>query len=502
MNSLRSLTLFDFYETNAKTRGTNTAIHFQGMDISFNELHDQTRRLAGGLSQLGLSSGSRIAVLSSNHPAFFLLFGAAAALNLTLVLVNRRLSENEISGIIEDTTPEVIVSDAAISDTAINLTRTFDFVNHCFVIDTNDETLSIARLMSGEKIDAPNECRMDDPYLIIHTAAVQGRPRGAVLSHENVVLASLQAAQAFGITESWAHLNILPLFHIMGVNLGLGSFMTGAKNVILDKFDPLKTLDLIQNQHINIIGSFPPILNNLMETAEDGRHDLSSLKIAAGLEQPDTVRKWESMTSSRFWTMYGQTETSGLVTFSEYFARQGSAGKISLLANIGIVDDLDHPLPPGQTGEIVVKGPLVFRGYWKADALNAHTFRDGWHHTGDLGMIDTDGFLFFKGRKAEKELIKPGGENVFPAEVEKVICQHPAIQETCVFGVPDPKFGEGIKAVCVLKPGQSLTDRELIAFTATKIAGYKKPRYVEFVDKLPKTQSGMPDRVAIKQQYT
>jgi len=152
----------------------------------------------------------------------------------------------------------------------------------------------------------------------------------------------------------------------------------------------------------------------------------------------------------------------------------------------------------GETGEIVVRGPLVFQGYWQADDLNEYTFRENWHHTGDLGMIDSDGFLFFKGRKAEKELIKPGGENVFPAEVEKVILEHSAVREVCVFGVPDPKFGEGIKAVCALYEGQKLTKQELIDFTGTKIAGFKKPRYVEFIKELPKTKDGSIDRKKVK----
>lgn len=497
MTDLRSLTLFDIFEKNAAALGSCTAIHDRNRDIDYSELFRQTRRMANGLGALGLHPGDRIAVLCANHPVFFHLFGAASALNLVLVLINRRLSHEEISGIIEDTTPQVIIADTGMAVTAEHMVDRYDFLERSFVVDS--EAFSrIYRDGPDGALPAPDTTA---PYIIIHTAAVQGKPRGAVLSQENVILAALQTAHAFGMDSAWAHLNILPLFHIMGVNLSLGCLIVGGRNVLLEKFDPKLTLDLIENQRINIIGSFPPILNTLMETAGNGRFDLSSLKIAAGIEQPEMVEKWESMTASKFWTMYGQTETSGLITFSEYFAKPGSAGKISLLANIKIVDDADRELACGETGEIVVRGPLVFQGYWNEDALNAHTFREGWHHTGDLGMIDDDGFLFFRGRKAEKELIKSGGENVFPAEVEKVILQHPAINDVCVFGVPDPKFGEGIKAVCSLKAGQSLTPEALIAFTAGKIAGYKKPRYVEFIGRMPKTDDGSTDREAVKQQY-
>jgi len=152
-------------------------------------------------------------------------------------------------------------------------------------------------------------------------------------------------------------------------------------------------------------------------------------------------------------------------------------------------------------GEITVKGPMVFKGYWNLTADTDHTFRDGWHHTGDLGMFDDQGFLWYKGRKAEKELIKPGGENVYPAEVEKVILLHPAVEETVVFGVPDPKWKEGIKAVCRLAAGKTLAPDELIRFVGERIARYKKPRYVEFVAELPHQEDGAVDREKVKALY-
>ncbi|MBW2357040.1 MAG: AMP-binding protein, partial [Deltaproteobacteria bacterium] len=165
------------------------------------------------------------------------------------------------------------------------------------------------------------------------------------------------------------------------------------------------------------------------------------------------------------------------------------------------VDENDRPVSTGQVGEIVMCGPMVFKGYWNLPEDNAYTFRDGWHHTGDLGRFDADGFLWYAGRKADKELIKPGGENVYPAEVEKAILAHPAVVETVVFGVPDPKWKEGIKAVCVLAPGESLSAGELIDFVGGKIARYKKPQYVEFVQDLPRDKNGRPDRQRIKEVY-
>jgi long-chain acyl-CoA synthetase len=171
------------------------------------------------------------------------------------------------------------------------------------------------------------------------------------------------------------------------------------------------------------------------------------------------------------------------------------------LSQVKLVDDYDQPVPLGQVGEIVMKGPMIFKGYWNLPEDTDNTFRGGWHHTGDQGRFDEDGFLWYAGRRPEKELIKPGGENVYPAEVEKVILEHPAVEKTVVFGVPDPKWKEAIKAVCQLKAGQSLEAQELIDFVGERIARFKKPQYVEFVTDLPVGEDGFPDRAKVKERY-
>jgi long-chain acyl-CoA synthetase len=191
----------------------------------------------------------------------------------------------------------------------------------------------------------------------------------------------------------------------------------------------------------------------------------------------------------------------GLTSLCPNVERPGSAGKPGPLVDLKIVDDVDREVPPGQVGEIVVRGPLVFQGYWKEEELTKYTFREGWHHTGDRGRLDEDGYLWFAGRKAEKELIKPGGENVYPVEVEKVILEHPGVHEVSVIGVLDPKFWEGIKAVCVLKGKVKVTEQELIDFVGGRIARYKKPGYVTFVDSLPKKEDGSIDRDKVKALY-
>jgi len=238
-----------------------------------------------------------------------------------------------------------------------------------------------------------------------------------------------------------------------------------------------------------------------LEAAEKSGQDISSLQHVIGLESPDVIEKFQETVGGTFYCMYGQTETSAIATYGRYSDKPGSAGRTIPLADVRLVDDDDHPVPTGEVGEIAVKGPMVFNEYINLPEDTAHAIRGGWHHTGDLGRFDEEGYLWYEGRKAEKELIKPGGENVYPAEVEKVILEHPAVENTVVFGVPDPKWKEGIKAVCQLKSGETLDARELIKFVGSRIASFKKPQYIDFVSDLPRMDDDSPDRARVKELY-
>jgi long-chain acyl-CoA synthetase len=220
-----------------------------------------------------------------------------------------------------------------------------------------------------------------------------------------------------------------------------------------------------------------------------------------GLDTPETIEAYQKRTGGTFYSLFGQTETSCVVTMGPYSDRPGSAGRPVPFAYVQLLDDNDAVVPQGEVGEIAVKGPLVFQGYWNLPEDTEATFRNGWHHTGDLGRLDEDGYLWYSGRKPEKELIKPGGENVYPVEVEKVILLHPAVEKTVVIGVPDPKWKEAIKAVCQIKSGQNLTSEALIQFVGEQIARFKKPQYVEFVTEMPLTAAGEIDRQKVKELY-
>jgi acyl-CoA synthetase (AMP-forming)/AMP-acid ligase II len=498
--SLRSFTLYDIFQRNARIYPGKTAVvTADGERIAFKALLEDVDRLAAGLAGKGFVKDDRIAVLALNHHGFFHLFGAAAALGLVVVPVNWRLSTEEIRYILEDAAPKMLVTDADQFGRARELAGP-DIAPTLSIVRFDRAEGDVPRLsdlMAPELLPAA-PIRGDDPFCIIYTAAVEGKPRGATLSHNNIAVGNTQIAATFWMGPDDAYLNMLPLFHITGLNLALSTFHVGGKNVVVEKFDEKLTLRLTQTERITLLGSFPPILSRLVSEITVGDYDVSSLRHVLGLDGPDNIKPFEEKTDARFWILYGQTETTGLATLSPAMEKPGTAGKQCLLTRIRIVDEADNEVGVDENGEILVRGPLVFNGYWRQDELNARTFRNGWHHTGDMGRIDEEGYLVFAGRKPEKELIKPGGENVYPAEVEGVILQHPSVAEVSVIGVPDPKFGEGIKAVCVLKPGESLTADDLKTFVADRIARYKKPGYVDFVDGLPKTAAGIIDREKVK----
>jgi long-chain acyl-CoA synthetase len=501
---LYDFTFYDLVNRNMSSFGNREA-WFEvddGRSLSFRDYKYKVDCLASGLQKEGLKKGDRIGVVGKNSLEFFMIYGAAAAVGAIVVPINWRLSSEEVAFNLNDCEPVVIFADKEFQGNIKDKKNKVKSARKLFNLALNegefDDFENLTKHGAGFN---PVEVSSDDGFVIIHTAAVEGRPRGGLLSHGNVMLADMHFMGLCGLNSKDVHLNLLPLFHVGGLFTAMASFHAGAVNINLSKFDAAQAVNLINDKHVSFMMVFSPILASILDEHEKSGLDLGSLKAVTGLESPETIERYQRITGGTFYCMYGQTETSCLATFSPYNEKPGSAGRTLPLAEVRLVDDYGDEVPAGQQGEIVMKGPMVFKGYWNLPKDSAHTFRDGWHHTGDMGRFDEDGFLFYTGRKPEKELIKPGGENVYPAEVEKVILEHPAVEKTVVFGVPDPKWKEGIKAVCVLRQGEELGEQDLIDFVGERIARYKKPQYVEFVSDFPADKDGSPDRAKIKEMY-
>jgi long-chain acyl-CoA synthetase len=501
---LYDFTFYDLIDRNAVCFSDRSAWHEvdTGRTLTFFQIKAMTDRLAFSLQSIGIKKGDRIGIVGKNSLEYFLLYGAASALGAILLPINWRLSAEEIKYNLNDCDPKVLFVDTEFQNLVKGLKSDLISVKSYVTFkDGGGIFLGFDDLMNNTGKFEAKDVSNNDGFVIIHTAAVEGNPRGALLSHGNLLCAGLHLNYCFHLTEKDVHLNFLPLFHVGGLFMVISSFLAGALSVNMSKFDAEKAVELIETKKVTIFFDFSPILASILEQQEKTGQNIKSLRAVMGLDSPETIEKYQQVTGGTFYSIYGQTETTGLATMGRYNDRPGSAGKMVSLGNVRLVDDYDRPVPKGAVGEISMKGPLVFKGYWNLSEENAYTFREGWHHTGDLGRFDEDGFLWYAGRKAEKELIKPGGENVYPAEVEKVILQHPAVDKVVVFGVPDPKWKEGIKAVCRLKSNKKLEPRELIQFVGERIARYKKPQYVEFISDFPSLEDGTPDRVKIKELY-
>jgi len=501
---LYDFTFYDLISRNANAFGSKEAWQEvdDGRTLTFAQYKEKVDCLACGLQRLGIEKGDRIGAVGKNSLEFFLLYGAAAGLGAVMLPINWRLSADEVGYNLNDCQPKVVFADKEFQGSVKAVRDKLPTVKAYYNLGpAGGEFSGFETLLDQGKEWVPAEVSTDDGFVIIHTAAVAGRPRGALLSHGNVLCANMHIDYLCGLCPQDVHLNILPLFHVGGLFMATASFHAGALNLNMSKFDAEQTVRLIAEKKASVLIEFPPILSSILEQHEKTGIDIRSLRAVAGLESPQTIEKYQEITGGKFYVLYGQTETSCLATFGQYNDRPGSAGRVLPLAEVRLVDDYDRPVSSGAVGEITVKGPMVFKGYWNLPEDNAYTFREGWHHTGDQGRFDEEGFLWYAGRKAEKELIKPGGENVYPAEVEKAILEHPAVAKAVVFGVPDPKWKEGIKAVCQLKEGEVLGEQELKEFVGGRIARYKKPQYVEFAAELPTLADGAIDRAKVKEMF-
>ena len=494
-------TLYDMIAENAARHPDRDAVVCGERRMTFGTYRKRCDRYAAGLVREGLSRGERIAAIGGSGDDCLVLLGAAAKIGAIVVPVNWRLTGDEIAYVLRDTEPSLLFAGGEHRDSAGKASEKIRSIRKRYLFGTDGGEggfLPFETLRREDGRETAGAAPGHSPFLIIHTAATGGRPRGSVLTQANLVAAGLQIAQRLKLDGRDAHICVLPLFHIGGLSMTFATLLHGGKAVIVDRFDPRTVLQLIERERGTFLVAFPPILASILDIQEKESFDTASLRIAGGMDRPETIERFlKKNPQASFYSLYGQTEAMP-VSGGDHAERPGSVGPPAVLTRVALFDDLDREVPPGATGEICVRSPAVFQGYWNLAGDTEDTLRNGWHHTGDLGRRDAEGFLWYAGRNPEKELIKSGGENVYPAEVERVILGHGSVEDVCVVGVSDPDWGEAVQAVCVLKQGHAVRAEELAEFVAARIARYKKPRHVVFVDSLPRTASGAVDREAVR----
>ncbi|MFO1319354.1 MAG: acyl-CoA synthetase [Burkholderiales bacterium] len=469
---------------------------YAALDVAVN-------RMANALAARGIVKGERVALLSHNNDAFILAHFAAARLGAILVPINFMLKGTEVAYILEHSAAvAMIVEDRLLPVAEEALSLVPPTVRLKGVIRAHGGAAPTGWEDAADWEKHPDasmpevDMSDDEPLQLLYTSGTESRPKGATLSARNYISQYVSCIVDGEMTGDDVEVHALPLFHCAQLHCFLmpGMYL-GATNLLLPGADPATMLATIESARATKLFCPPTVWIGLLRHPDFDRRDLSSLRkgyYGASIMPMEVVKELaERLPQMRLFNFYGQTEMSPLATAlkpEDQLRKLGSAGKACINVETRIVDDDDRPVPANTVGEIVHRGPHVMLGYWNDPAKTAEAFRNGWFHSGDLGVMDEDGYLRVVDRK--KDMIKTGGENVASREVEEVIYQHPAVAEAAVFGSPHPQWIEMVTAAVVCKAGSQVTAEALIDHCRERLAHFKAPKRVVFVDALPKNASG------------
>jgi long-chain acyl-CoA synthetase len=467
--------------------------------MTYRELDELSDQLATGLRASGAGPGSPVGLQLPNIPQFLIAYFGILKAGCIAVPMNVLLKAPEVAFQLRDSgamlliTWEGVLGEAAKAAAEAGTTGVFAVGHSDGRPDARPFEHLLAIPAEGPQLASREPT---DTAVVMYTSGTTGRPKGAALSHIQLYMNADIPGRLFGVLPSDVVITVLPLFHVFGLSSILDVCVRfGCTMSLIPHFDPIAVLSAIQRDRATIFEGVPAMFISLLTHPHLDSYDISSLRIAisGGASIPGPVLdEFERRFGVLILEGYGLTETASTTTFNRSASERRiySVGKPIWGTQTQVWDKRHNALPPGreQVGEVVTRGLHVMKGYLNNPGANAQVFSGDWFHTGDLGYIDEDGFLFIVGRI--KELIIRGGYNVYPAEVEAVIHQHPAVAEVAVVGIPDDRLGEEVKAVVVLRPGEALTARELIAFCKERMAAYKYPRTVEFRPQLPKNTMG------------
>ena len=472
------------------------AITFDGHTTSYGELLDRIDRLAAELAAGGVGRGDRVGYLGLNDPMFLITLFAAARIGAVFVPLNYRLTAAELGYILADAGVHTLLADARHAAVA-GPVLTGSGVRRALALSAVPGWEPLPDLLANRgRLAAPVQPRSDEVAVIMYTSGTTGRPKGAMLTHGNLFWNNVNALLSFDVSQDDVSLVAAPLFHIGGLNVTtLVTLQKGGQIVLMPAFDPGQALKLIAEYRVTTMFGVPAMFLFMSQVPEFAAADLSSVRflICGGAPVPEILISRYGQRGIAFVQGYGLTETAPLALVlraDEVSVKAGAAGHAVLpLSDVRLVDAENNPVAPGERGEICVRGPQVMAGYWhNREATDAVIDGGGWFHTGDIGQADQDGYVYVVDRL--KDMVITGGENVYPAEVETVLYHHPAIAEVAVLGTPHEQWGEAVTAVVALNPGAALTLEELSAFARDKLAGYKIPLRLEFVDALPCNPAG------------
>jgi acyl-CoA synthetase (AMP-forming)/AMP-acid ligase II len=486
------------------------ALIFKGEAVSFAELDRRANRVANRLAAEGLAKGDRIALLCKNNVAWFELLLGAVKAGVVLVPVNFRLAPREVAFIVNDATSRLFFVDTWFAEVAREIGDG---------LDTVEQTILIGDADGGGWPDyadwrdaAPDTDPMrpvapDDDLIQMYTSGTTGLPKGAVLTHANTF--TMQSSGLFEWDPGDLNLVVMPLFHIAGSAWALSPMIAGVASIVMEDVDPGEILCHVARDRVTKMLLVPAVILFVLQHPDCAATDFSSLNLVTYGASPipfDVLQRAMATMRCDFMHLYGMTEATGAVTYLpaadhrlDGSERTRSVGIQLPRTEVRVVDPDGNDTAPREIGEIVIRGPLVMKGYWNRPEATAAAIRDGWYHSGDAGWRDEDGYIYVEDRI--KDMVITGGENVYPAEVENCLAEHPGVADVGVIGVADPTWGEVVRACVVPADDATVTEQELIDFARARIAHFKCPRSVVFVDALPRNPSGKILKRALREMY-
>src|ERR1700761_5897464 len=507
--------LADMVRVRAASRGDATAFEFEGRRTSFAEFDRKTNQVANALIALGVKPRERIAYLGKNSDHYFELLLGAMKANVVMAPVNWRLAGPEVTFIVGDCKAQVVFVGPEFIAQVRNIKAQLPEVRCVITTEGGAPEWQDFVQWRNAQSDADPKVAVEpgDIAIQLYTSGTTGKPKGAMLSHANFLNLVSITKDSAPDWNTWSaddvSLVAMPIFHIGGSGWGVMGLYHGAKGVIAREFDPTKVLDFFEQSGITKLFMVPAAMQFVVRQPRARQVDFSKLKYMLYGASPipaALLKECIEVFKCGFVQMYGMTETTGTIValppedHVEGLDRMRSAGKALPGIELAILDADGKRLPPGEVGEIATRSGSNMVGYWNLPEATAKTLdSDGWLRTGDAGYMDKDCYLYIHDRI--KDMIIPGGENIYPAEVESAICDHPDVAEAAVIGIPDDKWGEAVKAVVALKPGKTMTASDIINFARERIAGFKTPKSVDFVPALPRNPSGKILRRQLRDPY-
>ncbi len=498
-----------------------TALVFEGRRTTYEELQSRVNRLANGLGSLGVGAGDRIGIIQVNTDEIVEIYFAAAKLDAVFVPINFRARAEEVSFMIGDSGPKVILAGSRYVDLVNSISDDLDSVEHCITLDEDREGwLSYDDLIEGSSDEERWPISDDDDLaVILFTSGTTSFPKGVMLSHNS--FSSYILSQVMPADPDVTERNILtvPLYHIAGMQAMISAIYGGRTLIIQRQFEAKQWMTLVEDEVVDRAMMVPTMLKMLMDHEDFRQHDMSSLQVitygAAPMPLEVIRRAIVEFPNAQFINAFGQTETAATITMlppSDHVLN-GSAEevekKLKRLTSIGkpiddvevrIVDEDAGDVVLGEVGEIVAKGQRLMKGYWNQDSATEETIRGGWLYTGDLGYWDEDGYIYLAGRS--KDFIKRGGEMISPEEVEQVLHSHPDIDEAAIIGIPDIDWGERVRAIVVPSPGRVVDEDDVIEYCRQRLASFKKPESVVIVPELPRNPMGKVLKRILKEEHS